>query len=307
MRVRLPLRLPRPALAATLLALAAVVPADAARRDAPEIGVFTTGRDARVDAVLAGIHEGLRLAGIEADVLEKTAAGDAAEARATVKEFAFEGVDVVFALGPEAAVLARDALRETSVVFAAVGYPEDRGLPGRGNVCGVAGGVAAEEIVAALHRAAPAARRMGLRCGDEATDLAGRVRAAAAEDGLAVTDGTAEADVIWIAPDVPVGDVDALARSLGGSRVALIGSTRGHLDAGCSVVLRVDESEQGLHAAALARRILAGEVPQDVGVRRLRRRRLEINLDAARRLGHEIPLPVLAAADHLAPAFGRRR
>ena len=311
------------------LALAAFAPvqprvAAAAPRDV-QVGVVTTGHDARVDAVLAGIHAGFRLAGMEPDLLEKNAAGDRSVALATVKEFAFEGIDVVFALGADAAQLARDSLREPSVVFAAVGYPEAIGVPGRSNVCGVAGGVPAAEIVACVRRVAPAARTIAVVSGGGVEDehIVALVARRAVGDGLetvqiAPADGNAAAwaeavlrddalDAVWLAPGVPEGHAEALATALEGSRTALIGSCGGHLVAGCSVVLRTDPAAQGLHAAALARRVLEGEAPESLGVRHLRRRRLEVNLDAARRLGHELPLPVLATADYLIPAFERRR
>jgi putative ABC transport system substrate-binding protein len=291
--------------------------ATAAPRGA-QIGVLTTGHDARVDGVLAGIHEGFSLAGMEPDVLEKTAGDDPSVARATVKEFAFERIDLVFALGADAAELARDALREPSVVFAAVGYPDALGLPGRGNVCGVAGGVPADEIVACVRRVAPSARRIGLAFGEglEELHIVRLVEARATGDGFETTrlaeesDGdvaSAALDAIWLAPGVGDGRVERLARALAGRRVALIGSRRSHLDAGCSVVLRTDPVMQGLLAAALARRIRDGDAPERLGVRAVRRRRMEVSLDAANRLGHELPLPVLAAADLLLPAFGRRR
>ncbi len=289
-------------------------PAATAPPSREQLGIFTTGRDAHVDAVLAGIHAGLRLAGLEPDMLEKTAAGDSDIARATVEEFAFEGTDVVFAIGADAAMLARDALRSRSVVFAGVGYPEAHGLPGRGNVCGVAGGVPPAEIVEWMRRVAPAAERLGTLGGDRDAFVLGEVARIASAEGIdviaiarAADVAGADCDAVWLAPGVSDDAAAAIARALAGRHVALIGSRRGHLDAGCSVAIRTDPAEQGLHAAALAQRVLAGRSPQRIGVRRIHRRRLEINLDAARRLRHELPLPVLAAADHLAPALGRRR
>jgi len=297
------------------VALAALPARAGAAREGPRFGVFVQASAPDAEAALAGLRSAFRTAGMEPAVLERAASTDDSAARAALAEFAFERVDVVFALGPDAARLAQETLREPSVVFAAVGYPEALGLPARGNVCGVAGGVPAADIVEWARRSVPTLERLGMVSGTgaEAAALADAVEQAAARAGLAVVriapgaEPDESCDAVWLGPGVPVGDADALSRALAGRRVPLLGSCRAHLDAGCSVVLRTEPATQGALAAGLARRILDGAAPDQLGVLHVTRRRTEVNLDAARRLGHEIPLTVVAAADHLVPSFGRRR
>jgi len=295
---------------------AASAPAAAVTRSGPRFGLFSMGSGAPMEAAVAGLREGFRLSGLTPDVLERTA-GDEATARAALNEFALEGVDVVFVLGPGAARLARDTLRVPSVVFAGVGYPEALGLPGRGNVCGVAGGVDAESIVDWARRAAPDLRTLGVIAAADAESraLGVAIEAAASERGVTVArsgPGSAASlattcQAIWLPPGVSDADAEAIARALEGRGTPLLGSRRGHLDAGCSAVLRTSPRAQGLRAAALGRRVLRGEAPQQIGIVRPRRRLREVSLNAARRLGHDVPLPVVAAADYLVPALGRRR
>ena len=128
------------------------------------------------------------------------------------------------------------------------------------------------------------------------------------DTGTGVTDTAG--DTLSDAVNDPGVDDDAaetIARGLEGRGVPLLGSRRGHLDAGCSAVLRTSPHAQGVRAAALARRVLRGDAPQTLGVVRLRRHLHEVSLNAARRLGHEVPLPVVATADHLVPSLGGRR
>ncbi len=337
--------------ARALLALAATIgccvllgsgpSSHAAASSGPRYGLFSMETDAAVEGAAAGLREGFRLSGLAPQVLERSVTSDETTARAALHEFALEGVDVVFVLGPDAAQLARDTLRAPSVVFAAVGYPETLGLPGRGNICGVAGGVAAAQIVAWAPRITPALRTLGIVTAPdrESRTLCDAVEKAAIRAGMRVaraspdnattqattqtaTETTTRADVetldrvaalsasceaIWLPPAISAAQAETIARALEGKGVALLGSRRGHLDAGASAILRTSPRTQGLLAAALARRILRGAAPEEVGIVRPRRVRHEISLNAAQRLGHEIPLAVIATADHLVPAIGRRR
>jgi len=320
----IPLRRPRARRAPLVLAMVAAVAllptvssAPAAVVTGPRFGLFTMGTDATIEAASAGLREGFRLSGLAPQVLERSLASGDATARAVLNEFALEGVDVVFVLGPDAACLARDTLREPSVVFAAVGYPEALGLPGRGNVCGVAGGVAADEIVAWARSVAPTLRTLGVVAGSgaESRTLGVAIEAAAGKRGLVIarappdTAATlgAACEAIWLPPGVTDAQAESIARALEGGGTPLLGSRRGHLDAGCSAVLRRSPRDQGLRAAALGVRVLRGEAPQHIAVVRPRRLLREVSLNAARRLGHAVPLSVIAAADHLVPALGQRR
>ncbi len=319
-----------PVVAALVVAATATLPpSGAAAASAPRFGIFTTDGSPESDAVVAGLREGFRLAAVEPRLLERVGGADDATARTSVAEFDFDNVDVdvVFAVGPRAAQLARDALRRRPVVFVGVGYPEALGLPGRGNVCGVADGPAAAAVVDWVRGAAPRLATLGVVVPEDAQGrrAAADVAERAGSDGVATVSaalrpGTAgdradavlaellpRADAIWMPATVDDAAADALARALRGRGIPLLGARRGQLDAGAAAVLYTDPRTCGLAAAALAERLRAGEVPSDVGVRRPARRLSAVSLNAARLLGHEVPLPFAAAADLLLPALGGRR
>jgi len=299
------------------VAVAALSSSSAATPAAPRFGLFSVEGGAVVDEAAAGLRDGLRVTGLDPELLERSVGDDEATARAALNEFALEGVDVVFVLGPAAARLARDTLREPSVVFAAVGYPEVLGLPGRGNVCGVAGGVEASVILEWARRNAPGLRTLGVVAGADAESrsLSVALAESATQAGLAVSRASAAdahklagaCEAVWLPPGLSDREAETIARALEGKGVPLLGSRRGHLDAGCSAVLRTSPHAQGMHAAALGRRVLRGDAPGTIGVVSLRRRVSEVSLNAARRLGHDVPISVVATADHLVPALGGRR
>jgi putative ABC transport system substrate-binding protein len=306
--------------AVALCLASGMIAADAGAREAPRVGVFSIAGTPGTEDAFAGIRDGFRLAGLEPVLLERSAEDDDGAARSVLAEFAFEKVDVVFALGGPAAGRARDALRDRPVVFAAVAEPEARGLPGRGNVCGTAGGVPARGLIDACRRAVPDLRSLLVLApeGDvEAAATARDLASNAADHDLEVatrawpvaieTLASAPPDAIWLPPSLPQEDAEQLARALEGKRILLIGSSRPHLDAGCAVVVRTDGRRLGALAVVLATRVLRGEAPSRVGVLRPARRIVEVNLTAARRLGVELPLTLLAGADHIVPGYGARR
>ncbi len=326
--MRSPPRRPLSTLVAAL-AIAAVVPAAAQDRESPRVALFEIGEGPLQKAASAGVRDGLRLAELEPTLDLVVAPGD--EAREALAELAFEPLDVVIAVGPRAAMALRDARRANPIVFTGVRHPEALELPGRSTVCGTAGGVDIDEVLRTVRRAAPRARTFEIlyRADDtEGAWFAERLATAAEDSPLTVTtiecspydrtglvaiDGVSvggaqqEADVVLMTGGFSPRQVETMAECMAADGHALIGSRRDHLLAGCGVVIRTDARRLGTHAIALARRVLDGEAPSEIGVHRPRRRLVEVNLDAARRLGWEIPLPVVAGADHVIPALGGRR
>ncbi len=307
---RTPARLPFPG----VLVILALGLAAAAAPDRPRVGLYAeTGAPGAMPAI-TGVRNGCRRG--EMDLLERAVPAERAEATGVLAELALESVDVLVTVGPRAATDARDTRRATATVFTGVMRPEALGLPGRATLCGTAGGVSAEDLVAAIRRAAPWVRRLVVvMTRDDAEDeaLLEALSVTPAAAGLTIaTDAISQADALKdaalvLAESVPGARANRVVRRLEGKRVLLVGTRRAHLDAGAALVVRTDPKALGATAADLVRRIVNGEAPEQIGVVRPRRVLFELNLTAARRLGVEIPLSAIAGADHVVPDFGGRR
>jgi len=223
--------------------------------------------------------------------------------------------DVVVAIGPRAALLARDRLPRVPIVYCIVPDPLRYELEGAW-ITGVSAEVPPELDLGALTRAAPDVRRVGLIVGAERRDgFARRAQAAASRLGLTLIEARVSevgslaararevvdrVDALWM-------PADATAATPEGFRFVLdLSLTRGKpllafaeslVRAGALVAVCPDYSWVGARAADAVRRIQAGERAGDVPVATLKRMRLVLNLATARALGREIPAATVAAAE----------
>jgi ABC-type uncharacterized transport system substrate-binding protein len=268
--------------------------------DPPRIGVLAIGDDAETASARSGLADGLRLAGLSDTTVERAVpAGEAAAAEA-LREIEHEGVQVVVAVGTAASRLAHASVRDRFVVCAAADDADAAGLRLGGNACVVAGAEPAA-FVAALRGAGLALRPVGVvvPSGDDAARDGARALAETTDVAVfaAVAQMPQGVDAVWLPPSVSDAGADAVARALKGRGVPLIGSRRGHLDAGCAVVVRADPRDLGGAAAVLAQKLLLGADAGRLPVRRTTRRLVEVNLPAAKRLEFRVPLLLLAWAD----------
>jgi putative ABC transport system substrate-binding protein len=73
----------------------------------------------------------------------------------------------------------------------------------------------------------------------------------------------------------------------------VISQRYGAADKGALITLEADPVEQGEMLAEIARRVIEGELPEDIPPLIPRRISLTINLAVARRLGIDVPFTVL--------------
>jgi ABC-type uncharacterized transport system substrate-binding protein len=289
----------------------ALVAASARGAPSPRVGVLTVGEQEETKAARAALLETLRQAGLKDSVVERSAPSEGGDARAALFDLQRENVEGVVAVGDAASRLAIDTVRDRWVVCAAFDEGQAESLAG-GNACVVTGAPPAA-IADELRRVAPglqrvavlvpaqddaartAARRLGRDIEAVALEADGdtpRARAASAAAKI-----PAGVDLVWIPPSAPGPDAAELAALLAGRGIPLVGSCKAHLDAGCAVVVRPDPKSVGALAAVLAQQISAGADPGKTTTRRARRLRVEVDLQAARRLGFTAPPGLLAWAD----------
>ena len=295
----------------------------------PRLAAFLWHESPNDLATLAGIEKGLVAAGLRPEVARFAAHGDAEAAKRELARLAAGGFDLVFALGTQSALLTRDAILDRPVIYSAVTDPVASGVvkgwDGSGShLAGVSNAIPPETVLHVFQRAVPQLARLGILRSRtagvvSAAELA-RMRAHLTTKGApaltvveALTDdaqGIAQAvqelvaqqvQAIWIPIDIVIYQNLAQVRAaLGKARVPLLSSSLQGARSGAVAGVLVDYELLGECTAALALEVLAGKrKPGTIPTVTLRSYQVVVNLAAARDLGYELPLSLLALADVL--------
>jgi len=234
-------------------------------------------------------------------LLTATAPGDLEHA------IAREHPDCVVAVGLRAALFARDHLPRVPIVYCAVQNPEEHNLASAW-ITGVRTEVSPEAELAALRRAVPDAKRVGLFFGRVAeTRVLERARAAAAQSGIELVEAritdlgdlahtardlAPRVDALWMPADPVLATPEAfrflLELSLRMRRPLFVFSDA-LVRAGAYAGLEPDFEHAGALAEQAVLRIRAGERAGDIPVAREKEARLVINQSTARAMGRDVP------------------
>lgn len=320
---------------AFLTALVAGCACLAAQDAAPHrIGVLLWHRSPNDLQALEGIRHALAVAGTPHELIVAEADSDEARAEELLQGFVAQELDLVIALGTQAALLAKEHVRELPVVFTAVTNPVESGVvaswQGSGtNLAGNSNWIPPETLVGVFRRAVPGLGKLGILRSRatgvvSAAELAGVRRHLANlrpheppieileevvddADELAAAVGRlaeAGADAVWIPIDFLVYEnMEPVLRTAAAHRLPLVSSSLRGVASGAVAGVVVDYEMLGERAALIVLDVLErGRDPGALPIGTMRSYRVVVNLAAARRLGYELPLPLLALADELLDA-----
>jgi putative tryptophan/tyrosine transport system substrate-binding protein len=305
---------------------AAQAPVEAAPK---RLGVFFWHDSPNDLATFAGIQKGLRQSGMPHSFVEVRADSDPAKAKLAFAQLRDAHCDLVFAMGTQAALLAKTELTGIPVVFAAVSDPVASGIvpswDGSGtNLCGASNWIAPQNVLSVFRLAVPGMRRLGVL----RSQASGLVSAAelttmrahlatlpkhpielleeVAKDPADLPAATARllaanVDAIWIPIDITVyQNVPAIRKELGAAKIPLLTTAAAGLRAGALVGAVVDYPLHGRRTALLAIDVLLhGKNPGSLPIDRMQGSRITVNLAIARENGIQLPLSLLVLADEL--------
>jgi putative ABC transport system substrate-binding protein len=312
------------------LVLTAQVPSPpAAPPTEKRLGVFFWHESPNDEATFRGIQQGLRQSGLPHRFVEHRANADPARAAAAFTALRQARCDLVFAMGTQSTLLAREALPQVPIVFAAVSDPVASGIVpswqgSGGNLCGGSNWIAPANVLAVFQLAVPGLQRLGM-LRSEASGVVSAAEAASMRAHLAaLPNGRIELveavckdaagipaaiaalrqqriDAIWIPIDLSIyQNVPAVQKALGDDKTPLLTTAATGVQQGALVGAVVDYSLHGRRVAAMAVDVLAhGKAPGTLPVDRLHGNLVLVNLAVARKTGIELPLSLLALADEL--------
>lgn len=306
----------------------------AATAQAPHrLGVFLWHESPNDLTTLTGIKAGLTVAGVACEFVERHANGELDRACQQLDDLAGERCALVFVLGTQATLLAKQHLRSVPLVFAAVTNPVTAGIvadwgPSGSNLCGASNWIDPGNVLELFRLAVPDLRRLGMlrsrsngvvsaaekaatsallaRLGAPPIELVEEI-AADADDLPRATAAllARHVDAIWVPIDLTVySAIPTVQAALGASKVPLLTTAAAGVRAGATVGTIVDYRLHGRRAAALALQVLHGRAPGTLPIDRMHSSLVIVNLAAARRRHVELPLSILALADELIDAEG---
>jgi putative ABC transport system substrate-binding protein len=323
-------RPPRIALLATLLV--GLVAGGARGSGSPrKVGVLFWHDSPNDTAAFAGVREGFELARIPVEFEVVTANEDGEKADAALRSFERREFDLVYALGTEAALRAKDVIRKRPVVFTAVTHPVGSGVVrswdgSGGRLCGNSNWIERRDLFRVFQAAVPSLARLGVILNPK-NPVSGQELAEAKaffrdpdqrdqrrkltvefvdgpEHVAAAARALVEAGVqaIWIPIDRDVyrhlEAVTAVTRPAG---IPLLSSQYSAVEQHQAIVgVAVDYRLLGMNSVVLAKKVLSGDAePGRLAIGRMRSFRVIVSLTAARRTGYRLPLPLLAWADSI--------
>ncbi|MBI5853089.1 MAG: ABC transporter substrate-binding protein [Planctomycetes bacterium] len=316
-------------LAAVIVASSLFVPgAVFAQERAPwRIGVLVWHRSPNDLQALDGIRNALRVSGRPHALEIVEADSDEARAATLLAELRARPVDLIFAMGTQAALLCKQHVTDLPVVFTAVTNPvESKLVPdwsgSGGNLAGNSNWIEPQTVLDVFRLAVPGLTRLGvlrststgvvsaaelaamraLLAGSDAPKVALHeelARDVADLDAAVARLAAAKVEAIWIPIDFLVyeniGRVADAARAQG---VPLVSSSLRGVTEGAVAGLVVDYETLGARAVLIALDVLErGREPRAIPIGRMAGYQVVVNLAAARRANYEVPLPMLAVAD----------
>ena len=261
----------------------------------------------------------LEASGTEFEIITRNAEGDSAALSTILENIKTEGVDILIPIATNTAQSAKMVFEDSDVpvVFAAVSDPVSAGLTGEDSsfITGVSNNIPSAEIVKLISDFQPDYKLIGFLYTSSETNSVSTINAAKAyceEQGIAYEEvSIANLSELQTAVETLISrQVDALYT---GNDNSIASAMSTYIDVayeygipvycgadsmvadGGFATIGVDYVQLGKQVAALVERIADGEQPEDIPYETLAEYARFVNLQAAQRIGIQIPEETLAA------------
>ena len=270
----------------------------------------------------------LEASNVEFEIVTRNAEGDSAALSTILENVKSDGVDILVPIATNTAQSAKMVFEDTGipVVFAAVSDPVAAGLTGDdcGFITGVSNNIPAGEIVNLISDFQPDYARIGFLYTSSETNSVSTINAAKAfcdANGIAYEEvSIANLSELQTAVETLISKgVDALYT---GNDNSIASAMSTYIDVayeygipvycgadsmvadGGFATIGVDYVQLGRQVAAIVARVADGEQPEDIPYETLAEYARFVNLQAADRIGIEVPDDILAAYNVLVEADG---
>jgi len=278
--------------------------------------------DAAREGFLAALEEGGYTEGENLTLDYQNASGDQGTSTSIASNLATSGADLVLAIATPSAQGVAQAVTDTPVLFTAVTDPVDAGLvdslesPG-GNLTGTTDMNPVAEQIALIKQLDPEAKSVGIIYSSGETNSQVQVelaKEAAEAEGLEVVEkavtGTSEVaqaaesfntDAIYVPTDNKVvAGLEAVISAAETKQIPLVAGEGDSVERGALITRGLDYEQLGRQTGEMALRILQeGADPATMAVESQEDTQLVVNLQAAERMGVEVPQELRDSADRV--------
>jgi putative ABC transport system substrate-binding protein len=221
------------------------------------------------------------------------------------KKIGTDKPDLVFVVGAEAAVVAKDNLKDIPVLYAMVLDPAGKGIAGE-NIAGISLDIPVKTQLNTLKSISPKTVKIGVIYNPRKTGtLVEEARAAAKELGLTLIDSkidTAEdvpralrafaegIDAFWMVPDPSLGSEAAFKAILDftlDKKIPFLAFSKAFVEHGALISLAANYANIGQQACTIATKIMQGTKPAKIGMNPPKGLELTFNLTTAKKIGIE--------------------
>ena len=321
-------RFTRTAVSLIIILALAVMAAGAALADPVRVAIVQPLTHTSLNQIRDTIVAGLEASGIEFEIVTKNAEGDSAALSTILENIKADGVDILVPIATNTAQSSKMVFDDAGVpvVFAAVSDPVAAGLTGddSGFITGVSNNIPAAEIVNLISDFQPDYQLIGFLYTSSETNSVSTINAAKAycdENGIAYEEvSIANLSELQTAVETLISKgVDALYT---GNDNSIASAMSTYIDVayeygipvycgadsmvadGGFATIGVDYVQLGGQVADIVVRIAGGEQPEDIPYQTLADYARFVNLQAAGRIGIEIPDDILASYNVLVEADG---
>lgn len=290
-----------------------------------EVGIAQIVSHPSLDAIREGFKTGMTeggyVEGTDVRYDEQNPQGDQAALTSIANNFKSSNKDVIIAITTPVAQSMAQAISDKPIIFAGVTDPVAAKLidslekPG-GNLTGTSDYPPIAAQIELIREVKPSVKTIGIVYSSSEVNAevqAGLAKDAAAKLGLEVRTATvnvsadvqqaanslAGVDAFYVGNDnTVVSAMEALVQVAEAAKVPVITADPDSVARGATAAYAVDQFVMGKNAAKLAIKVLKGAKVADVPSERQTELELTINLDAAKRIGLELPASVIDRADN---------
>jgi putative ABC transport system substrate-binding protein len=280
-----------------------------------------------LDAVLKGFTDYLEENGFEVKYNVHIAQGSHSNNAKIAGQISAEDPDLILAISTPSSQACAKAMKGKTILFAAVTDPVGSGLvkgldmPGA-NITGTTDMSPIDRHIALIREIQPSMKRLGVIYNPKESNsvtLVNMLKRECARCDIAIEEATTinaegvgkaairlkgKCDAVYVPADnTVVSRIESVARVCSENRMPLYAADVDSVPRGAIAALAIDYYRLGRQTGGMAERIFNGAAPATMPVESQRELRLHINLKAAAKMGVELPMELVLAADAVFEAF----